>query len=560
MSQYEILTPTKRFWRLLKPDKKDISQVYTYSIFAGLVNLSLPLGIQAIINLIQGGQVNSSWIVLVIIVILGLVFSGLLQIMQMRITENLQQKIFTRAAFEFAFRIPRIRLEALYKHYAPELMNRFFDIVSVQKGLSKILIDFSSAALQVIFGLVLLCLYHPFFIIFSLVLVVIVYAIFRFSGRRGLSTSLEESKYKYQVAHWLQEIARTNISFKLAGSSDLPLEKTDGYVKSYLGARESHFKILVGQFSLLIVFKVLVATGLLLIGGILVMNQQMNIGQFVAAEIIILLIMSSVEKLILSLETVYDILTSLEKIGQVTDLPLERIGGVNLDLKELKEGLRLRLENVTFSYPGSSEKTLDDLSLIIEPGQKICLTGQNRSGKSTLLQILGGLYDPQTGVVSYHDLPLGNINLDSFRSVVGDTLSQEQIFKGTLAENISTGRDKIDFNRVKSVADSLGLTEFIRHLPNGYNTVLDPEGRKLPRSVVQKILLARSIAGAPRLLLLENTMNQIEIGERHRIMDFLCDSSQPWTMVAISSDPYFLGLADRVINMENGKINGVFEK
>jgi hypothetical protein len=201
---------------------------------------------------------------LVIIVILGLVFSGLLQIMQMRITENLQQKIFTRAAFEFAYRIPRIRLEALYKHYAPELMNRFFDIVSVQKGLSKILIDFSSAALAGDFRIDSIMSLPP---VFHHILAgtgrAIVYAIFRFSGRRGLSTSLEESKYKYQVAHWLQEIARTNISFKLAGSSDLPLEKTDGYVKSYLGARESHFKILVGQFSLLIVFKVLVATGLL---------------------------------------------------------------------------------------------------------------------------------------------------------------------------------------------------------------------------------------------------------------------------------------------------------
>ncbi|MDZ4751068.1 MAG: ATP-binding cassette domain-containing protein [Flavobacteriales bacterium] len=556
----EILTPSKRFWRLLKPDKKDITQVYVYSIFSGLISLSLPLGIQAIVNLIQGGQINTSWIVLVVIVIFGLFFSGLLQIMQMRITENLQQKIFTRAAFEFAYRIPRIRMEALYKHYAPELMNRFFDIISVQKGLSKILIDFSSAALQVIFGLILLCLYHPFFIIFSLVLITIVYAIFRFSGQRGLATSLDESNYKYKVAHWLEEIARTNMSFKLAGSSELPLEKTDGYVKSYLGARESHFKILVGQFSLLILFKVLVATGLLVIGGILVMNQQMNIGQFVAAEIIILLIMSSVEKLILSIETVYDILTSLEKIGQVTDLPLERVGGINLDKEGLKVGMHIRLEHVNFSYPGAMIKTLEDLNLEIMSGEKICLTGQNGSGKSTLLQILGGLYEPQSGSVAFNDLPFGNINLDSFRSVVGDTLSQEQIFRCTLEENVSSGRARIDFNRIKSVCDSIGLTDFIRQLPNGYNTLLDPGGRRLPRSIVQKILIARSIAAAPRLLLLENTMDQIEVNQRHRIIDFLCDSSQPWTMIAISSDPYFLGKADRVINMEDGKVNGFLGK
>jgi ABC-type bacteriocin/lantibiotic exporter with double-glycine peptidase domain len=318
------LHPLDRFWRLLKPDQKEIRNVYVYSIFNGLVALSLPLGIQAIINLIQGGQVSTSWIVLLIFVVAGVGVTGVLQIFQLRITENLQQKIFTRAAFEFAYRIPRIRFESLYREYAPELMNRFFDTMSVQKGLPKILIDFSAATLQVIFGLILLSFYHPFFIVFSLVLVLLVYAIFYFTAKRGLETSLDESKYKYKMAHWLEELARTGTTFKLAGKTDLPLSTTDIHVGNYLKAREFHFRVLVQQYSLMVVFKVIVATGLLAIGGILVMEQLMNIGQFVAAEIIILLIMNSVEKLILSFETIYDVLTALEKMGQVTDKELEQ--------------------------------------------------------------------------------------------------------------------------------------------------------------------------------------------------------------------------------------------
>ena len=156
-----------RFWRLLKPDRKEIRNIYFYAIFAGLVNLSLPIGIQSIINLIQGGQMSTSLIVLIFFVILGVTFTGVLQVNQLVISEHLQQKIFARAAFEFSYRLPKIRLEAMYKHFAPELMNRFFDIVSIQKGLTKILIDFSTASIQTIFGLILLSLYHPFFIIFS---------------------------------------------------------------------------------------------------------------------------------------------------------------------------------------------------------------------------------------------------------------------------------------------------------------------------------------------------------------------------------------------------------
>ena len=119
-------SPVQRFWLLLKPDQKEIKNVYVYAFFYGLVNLSLPLGIQSIINIIQGGQISTSWIVLVAFVILGVAITGVLQVNQLKITENLQQKIFTRAAFEFAYRIPKVKMEALYRHYAPELMNRFF--------------------------------------------------------------------------------------------------------------------------------------------------------------------------------------------------------------------------------------------------------------------------------------------------------------------------------------------------------------------------------------------------------------------------------------------------
>ena len=556
------LTPVQRFWRLLKPDRKEITNVYVYAIFNGLVNLSLPLGIQAIINLIQGGQVSTSWIVLVVFVVLGVAGTGVLQIFQLRITETLQQKIFTRAAFEFAYRLPRIRMEALYRHYAPELMNRFFDTISVQKGLSKILIDFSAATLQTIFGLLLLSLYHPFFIVFSVILVVLVYAIFRYTGNRGLQTSLTESKHKYRVAHWLEELARTNTTFKLAGPTDLPLNHIDARTGDYLQARENHFKVLVRQYSLLVIFKVLVATGLLAIGGILVMEQQMNIGQFVASEIIILLVMSSVEKLILSMETIYDVLTSLEKIGQVTDMDLESREGIDLCDECPDDGLHVSMKDVNFSYPDYHGRTLKDLTLEIQKGEKWVITGANGSGKSTLLYIMAGLYEIQDGKISYNNLPVGNLQLESLRAVVGDSLSQEQLFEGTVLQNIAMGRKKATFQNVKWAVKNLGLEPFVNSLSQGYDAILEPEGRQLPRSIVQKLLLARSIADFPKLLLLEDAFEHIQKDERKKIIDFLTSKENGWSMVAVSSDPYIAGRADQVALMEDGKItsHGTYEE
>ncbi len=548
------LSPTKRFWRLLRPDQREVKNIYVYAIFNGLVNLSLPLGIQAIINLIQGGRMSTSWVILVIFVIAGVAATGILQIAQLRITENLQQKIFTRAAFEFAFRMPRIKMEALYKYYAPELMNRFFDTLSVQKGLSKILIDFSTASLQVIFGLILLSFYHPFFIAFSVVLVFLVFVIFRFTAKSGLSSSLMESKYKYEVAHWLEELARINTTFKLAGKTDLPLARINEHTGDYLGARENHFKVLVQQYSMMVIFKVLVAAGLLIIGGLLVMEQQMNIGQFVAAEIIILLVMTSVEKLIVAMETIYDVLTSLEKVGQVTDLQLEPATGMDITKKADTSGLSLFFDDVHFTYPDHGSKTINGLTLKINAGDRLYITGSNESGKSTLLYLMAGLYDVQRGSISFNGLSKGNIKLSSLRSVIGDCLAPDQVFQGTVMENITMGREAATFENVRWAVQKLGLEQFITQLPKGYDTMLQPEGKQLPKSAVQKILLARSIADKPRLLLLRDALQHIDQKDGKDIMDFLTSTENPWTLVAVSSDLRFAKRCSRMIIMDKGRI------
>ncbi len=552
MELTQRITPMQRFWRLLHPDRKEIRNVYVYAIFNGIINLSLPLGIQAIINLIQGGEVSTAWIVLVSVVVAGVAATGILQIAQLRITENLQQKIFARSAFEFAFRIPRVKMEAIYKHYAPELMNRFFDTLTVQKGLSKILIDFSSAALQVLFGLILLSFYHPFFIIFSLILILLVFAIFRLTAKPGLLTSLEESKFKYKVAHWLEELARTSATFKLAGKTELPLSRMDKEVGRYLKSRESHFRVLVKQYSMMVGFKAFVAAGLLAMGGILVMQQLMNIGQFVAAEIIILLIMSSVEKLVLNLETVYDVVTALEKIGQVTDLEIEETKGVESICQKDDCGMRVSLRDVRFAYPDGDKEILCGINLDIEGRESVIIKGQNGSGKSTLLQVIAGLYDVNQGQVIYNDLPKGNLDLTTLRSNIGDCLTQEQLFDGTILENIAMGRAGATFENVKWAVQNLKLERFINSLPNGYDTPVDPQGKKLPRSAIQKLLLARSIADRPKLLLLEDALEHLDSQERKSIVDFLLRKENDWTIVAVSSDPYFQSKADKVIDMQDG--------
>ncbi len=548
------LTPFKRLINLLKTDKNEIYSIYLYAIFNGLVNLSLPLGIQAIVNLITGGEVSTAWIILVIVVITGILVTGILQVMQLTISENLQQKLFVKSAFEFAYRIPRMKLESVDKYYLPELTNRFFDTLSIQKGLGKILIDFSSSSFQVIFGLLLLSFYHPFFILFSVLLILIAYLIIQITGPEGLRASLKESKYKYEVAHWLEELARTLETFKLAGKTRLPLDRTNNLVTSYLGARNKHFRILVSQFFSLVVFKVLVAAGLLILGGLLVINGQMNIGQFVAAEIIIILVIASIEKLIQTIESIYDVLTAIEKIGTVTDIPLDNEKGYHFSEEDRSLGLAIELKTLSFKFEGPASEILKNINLRIGAGEKISVSGFSGSGKSMLLQLLAGLYENYKGSITYNNIPLSNIDISSLRSVTGDSLSKEDIFRGTLRENISLNKDNIGLNEIQRVTELVGLSDFVHSSKEGYEVMLDPEGRRLPKSIIAKIKLARALIGNPSLILLEDHFTLLEKDDTDRIIKYLTDKANPSTVITVTNDPKLASRFDRVLVLNKGEM------
>ncbi|HEY0978298.1 MAG TPA: ATP-binding cassette domain-containing protein [Flavobacteriales bacterium] len=549
------ITPWQRLVRLLRVDKREIGHIYLYALVGGAISLSVPLGVQAIINLISGGQIATSWGVLIAFVTIGVGFTGALQVMQIALAENIQQRLFARSALEFAYRIPRIRSEAIGGRYLPELVNRFFDTVSVQKGLSKLLLDVPLALLQIILCLILLALYHPFFIAFGLLLLVLLYLIFSMTAKRGLATSLTESTFKYEVAYWLEELGRSSGTFKLIGRTDLPIERTDSLVNGYITARKAHFRVLLGQFSAMVVFKVVVTLALLALGGALVINEQMNLGQFVAAEIVILLLMAAVEKIILRIETVYDVLTALEKIGSVTDLPLEHTDGLKVLSADPSKGLEVRISGLCFRSDWTSHFVLKDVDLHLRPGEKVCLSGANGSGKTTLLRILGGALQPTEGNVQLDGHPMNSLALDDVRSIIGDSLADEEVFTGSILQNITVGRSWVSEEDVSDACRVTGLFDQLAQFPEGLLTKLDPQGSRLPKSLVKRIIQARCIAGRPRLILLEDSLQNWDTKDREQLLGWISAPERPWTLLAVSNDPWLQQRCGRTLRLTDGTIN-----
>jgi ABC-type bacteriocin/lantibiotic exporter with double-glycine peptidase domain len=548
------LNPINRLFRLLHTERSQINYIFFYAIITGLISLVLPLGIQATVELISGGVFFSSVYVLIAIVIIGVVIGGVLQIMQISLVEHLQRRVFAKASLEFAYRIPRLKAESIIQNYAPELVNRFFDIMTIQKGMPKLLIDFTSGVVQIFFGLLLLSLYHPFFVFFSIGLVSMLIIIFYLTGPRGLRSSIAESKYKYKVAQWLEELARAINSFKLAGSTDLPIKKTDYNVNNYLKYRKSHFQVLISQFSSILLFKALVTGGLLIVGTILVVDRQITLGQFVASEVIIILLLNSVEKIIMYMDVIYDLLTAVDKIAQVTDLPLEKVGGLDFPSHIKPLGYSVRVNNLKYRYPDQDKLTLKGLDLEIKAGEHVCIAGPGGSGKTTLMNVISGIYSGFEGSVTINDYSIRDLDLTHLRDKIGKNISQEDIFDGTILDNITVGKPMENVEDAIRALKTVGLADEINSLPEGLNTHLTSGGKNLSNTTVHKLILARCLAKNPELIILNDFFNGLKRSAKIDLINCLIDKTNHWTLIAVSNDPLIMAACDRVIVINEGLI------
>ncbi len=546
-----------KFFKIIRLEKKEVTAIYFYAILSGVIQLTLPLGIQTIINFSQAaaGTANLpvSIILLIFIVLIGILVSGILQVNQMKIVEKIEQSIFTRFSLDFANKIPKIDSKELNNDHLPELMNRFFEVINLQKGLSKILLDIPLAVIQIVFGLVLLSFYNSTFIILGLLLILLLYFIFNYTSKKGLIASYNESENKYEVASWLEEIARSYKTFKISSQNNFHLKRTDDLVKDYLVSKTKHFEILKFQYWSLIVFKLLISAMMLIIGAVLLINQQLNIGQFIAAEIVILLILGAVEKLILNLEVAYNILTGVEKLNVINDKKSEVLGQTSFVSNH--NGIALEVQNLNFKFD-ENKPLLENISFNIPAGAKVCVMGDGGSGKSILLELIGGTLKNFEGVINVNTIPINNLNQKEYRKNIGIFYNEQDIFEGTLYENICMGNESITPADIMKHAEMLEIKEFISLLPEGLYTPLQPTGKGLSTIMAKKILLLRAIVHQPELLVLDEPFELAGAESSKKISKYLIDLPNTTCMIVSGYIP-FAKRADLIIWLEKGKIKHI---
>jgi len=536
-------SPRKKLLALLAEDQKDIIFIYIYAIFTALMSLALPLGIQGIVTRISGGLIFESVYVLIGLVVVTTIISGILQVMQIRLVEVLQRRIFARTAFNMTLSLLRLRFDALRGTHLPELMNRFFDVITLQKGLPKLLIDLSAAFVQIVVGLMLLAFYHPLFLFFTLFLVFFVYALFTLTGSEAQKTSLKESTYKYKVAFWLEELARVVRPARLYNPEEA-IRQTDEHVAHYLVARQKHFKVLVQQYAWIVVFKVLVVAGLLVLGVELVAQAQISLGQFVASELIVVTIISALEKIIMNMDTIYDLLAGVEKISHVVGLEPETVTG-NARLPERKPkkgatqaalaGVHIDIRNLT-TTDSSGRRVLTGYDAQIAPGRLHVMDVIDQETINVLTDILLSAHEDYTGLALADGIPIRELDNYAWRQNVSLYTGATDLLTGTIESNLRLVSPHGQYAELLVWLRRLGAEEAYLSQPLGLETPILPLGRNLEGMLAEALPLAMRLLAHPRLLIVRDHVRFVTQPQKERFIEILAAYARQHTVVVFSGD------------------------
>ncbi|QDV69281.1 Alpha-hemolysin translocation ATP-binding protein HlyB [Rosistilla carotiformis] len=520
------LEPNQRLWKLLRPESSDIWLVVLFAFVVSLLMLASPMAVEALVNTVAFGRFLQPIVILSAILLTFLSFQGAIRALQTYVVEIIQRRLFARVAGDLAFRLPRVETEPIDGEYLPEVVNRFFDVTTIQKVAAQLLLDGVGLILNTVIGMAVLAFYHPWLLGFDLFLVAAIAIIVFVLGRGAVDSAIKESKHKYYMAGWLEDIARCPTAFRSDGGADFAMVRADRMVAQYLTARSSHFAIVMRQVLFALGLQAVSSTVLLGLGGWLVVAGELTLGQLVAAELIVTVIVGSFAKFGKHMESFYDLLASVDKLGVLFDLQTQRDDGMLT--WDGTHPASLELHALTYKWDGAVA-ILDSLEASVEGGERIAIHGGSGSGKSTLLDLIFGLRSPSAGFLTIDGTDPRDLRPDVLRSRVA--MARPEVFHASVEENVDLRRDDVTATEVRDVLRSLGLLDPVLRLKDGCDTVLASDGAPLSTNQSRILTLARATIGQPGLLLVDGVLDGLGGTELDQCLEYLMAPHQSWTLI-----------------------------
>ena len=508
---------------ILRLERRDVYMIFAFALGTGLLSIATPAAIEALVNVVAFGVLLWPVIVLALVMLAFLLFAALLRAMQVLVVEYLQRRIFARTAHDFAVRFAKAEIESFDGRNPTDIVNRFFEVASEQKALATLLVEGTAVVMITIVGMAVLSFYHPYLLTFALVLVGLVVFLLGVLGIGGVRTAITESYAKFDVAGWLEEIAKCPHTFRFGRGGSVAIDRAAELTSHYISCRRQHFRVVWRQTIFALVLEAIASTVLLGLGGWLVISRQLTLGQLVAGELIVTLVLTALSKSGKYLEIFYDLQASLDKLGVIDDLPLEPDVGERLPDRDEP------MQVVAEIHHGERVKRLE-----ARPGQRIAITGKSGCGKTFLLETLALLRVPHKGLLEFDGIDARSLNQAASRlriALVGHT----DTFAGTVAENIRVGRGELSAADIREALQMVGLHYRVNRLPQGVSTMLSSDGLPLSTNEILRLTIARAIAGKPRLLLIDGVLDGLDIHDCPELITSLFVRENPWTLVVVTA-------------------------
>ena len=535
---------------LLKLERSILGIIASYAVAIGFFLLCVPIAVQELVSTFSFAMEPRMIFTLALFVASSLTGVAAFRVLQARAVETFQQRIYTRIAIGFTRLLPRLRDDT----FATPQAYRFMEADLLTRALVAMVADLFNVAVVGTIGVTMLILFHPFFVLYILVLILGFVGLLTLFGRGGFFITLEMSRLHYDIFGWIQNIAHNLPHLRAAGDSPYLLERTDTLTRLYARIRQRRSDTLTGrQYKAAALWQVAGHSGLLITAGLLVADGQLTVGQFAAAEVLVGNLLINMDTLARRMVAMFFTFVSCREMAAVFSLPTEE-DDAKEDVPAAQfgaAGIHLTCRNLTYTGPDGTP-IFENVSLDVAPGEKVAILCNTNHAKTALAKVLAGLHPPASGFVRYNDMNLIEVKRDSISRVRGLVLdSHPTLLDGTLEDNITLGRPTIDYQDLQWALRFVELDHDIDALPQGLNTRVSSLETNLSMSQILRLLVARAIVIRPQLLIFDGTLHNMLPATREMLLRRLCAKDEPWSVIFLSNDPNFSAFVDRRISLDS---------
>ena len=513
---------------LLKPEHGFFNVAIAYGVAISFLTLAVPIAVQTLINSIANIGSVRAVVILSMVLFFTLVISGLLSALRMRVMEHYERKVYARLTSELAAKTMMAPQSFFDGQRNTTITQRYFDIMTFQKNIPSLMVDGFALVLQLVVGFTLVSFYHPFLLMFNLLILLLMYAIWKLWGNQAKRTAVKLSQSKYDSAKWLNDMASAHEFFKSADHLDYAGRNTEQYIASYVKQHKAHFHFTFRQAVTFLLLYALASASLLGIGGYLVVIGQLSIGQLVAAELIMSAVFFGLSRFSQYLKLYYELYGASEKIGGALAIPQEAVHEDGGSL--VPNGSKLELKRVTMRH----HQDACHIDFTVEAGKKYFVTTRKSWVQKQLGSFLKRYDRPVRGDILLGDHNLFDYDKYELRQAVY-SLDRSLIVECTIEQFLKLSAPGVTFAQISEALDMVELTQVIDDLPDGLVTRIANLGTPLQPLEFLLLKLAAAILSGPQIVLLNQHFDAVPHALKARLLRRIY--SMNWTVLYFTNMP-----------------------